>query len=686
LRLPSLEACSTGSVPVLLASRSLQKELLNSVSIVLEFDIIKTAFVPSFTAIYQSALMATPECIRLLEPQLSPCSNLDWLIYGQPIIALFSKSGNSAYTAFDREYLGQPSRHTRGQSLKLWVACDDANRLLIVLTQEIQVSSGKKPRIFYLCISVESLAVDTACPTYWAMSDGVVPLKPLDQSDGTSTRPDQTSRLLRINFSPTTKSYVIMPDFPHTGRVSEASMSLLRKLRTLSQAPYFDLFTTHDSWTYQSLLRLQAMLSDRTVTGFNINCNNFYPGGRRAIIDAWETQGWRPLVEGIGDESEMEPECRKGLKRKHDAISSVEVPGIGSLAPPPYDLPAPDLPSAAALEATSEAAFGVASTASFDMAAVLAKDYAESGQESVLSEVYPRGRSISLPPQTTFKPLSPNFDFTPIAPGIMPAVTPEPTTPVCIAAVSSSPFCSVALSLQIDEYSPAAPESTATPPQAPPHYVCKSPLSHVPETPPSYTLPACKAIAASTNTRSVLVNWLATVLRRYPYFHYICVTELLALGLGIRRADAEDTIRRLRARCLASLLDRVTDHDHLDVEHKSINNNGSSELEELVSWLLLLNPDGDLIFLEQLSEASKALKKVRKSEHDRGLGATPRSSDGALFDTPTSKDEYASVNEFMICKASIILDACMAFGDSISEQPKHDMKDRMLEEMERLVR
>ncbi|KAG9634742.1 hypothetical protein KCU95_g3106, partial [Aureobasidium melanogenum] len=630
--------------------------------------------------------MATPECIRLLEPQLSPCSGLDWLIYGQPVIALFSKSGNPAYTAFDREYLGQSSRHTRGQSLKLWVACDDTNRLLVVLTQEIQVSSGKKPRIFYLCISVESLSVDTASPAYWAISDGVVPLNPLNQLDNTNTRPDQTSRLLRISFSPAAKSYVIMPDFPHTGRVSEASMSLLRKLKALSQAPYFDLFTTHDSWTYQSLLRLQAILSDRTVTDFNINYNNFYPGGRRAIIDAWESQGWWPLVEEAQDRGEMEPECRQGLKRKHDSISNVDVPGIESLAPPPYDLPVPDLSSAAAPEATLGAALGAASTASFDMAAVLAKEYVESGRESVLSEVYPRGRSISLPPETTFKPLSPNFDFTPIASGVVPAVTPEPTTPVCI--VSSSPFRSVALSLQIDNYSPAAPASIAKrPPQAPPHYVCKSPLSHVPETPPSYTLPTCKAIATATSSRSILINWLATLLRRYPYFHYICITELLALGSEVRRGDAEDTIRRLRARCLASLLEQITDYDHLEVEHE-FTIEGSSELEELVSWLLLLNPDGDFVFLEQLSKASRALKDVRKSEHIRGLAATPRSSDGALFDHPhpTFKDECASVNEFMVCKASIILDACMAFGDSTLGQSKHEIKDRMLQEMERSIR
>jgi hypothetical protein len=80
-----------------------------------------------------------------------------------------------------------------------------------------------------------------------------------------------------------------------------------------------------------------------------------------------------------------------------------------------------------------------------------------------------------------------------------------------------------------------------------------------------------------------------------------------------------------------------------------------NEVEDLVSWLLVLDPEtGDTMFLEQLAEASNAWGC------ERGLGPTPRSSDGALFDEPGSP----VVLDFVRCKASIIMDACMAYGSA----------------------
>ncbi|KAI5208720.1 hypothetical protein E4T39_01203 [Aureobasidium subglaciale] len=315
-------------------------------------------------------MSSRPDAVRLLEPQLSQCMSLDWLVYGQPVVALFSRLGKSAYTPFDREYLGQPSRHNRaGQGLRLWIGYDeDTNKLIVALTQEIQVSNGKKPRTYYLCVPVESLAVEIAEPAYWAMSDGVIPLHILDRPN--NARPDQISRLLRVSFTLTARSWVIMPNFPHTGRVSETSMLLLSKLKALSEVTNFDLFTTHDSWIHQRLLRVQNVLRNGTVTGFNINHANFYPGGRAAVVDLWETQGWRPVEQAIEHKSQSD-QLTPGLKRKHDKIVNEELEFKSPPPPPPYGL---DEPRAEA-----------PSTASFDMAALL-DERAESGTDSLLSE------------------------------------------------------------------------------------------------------------------------------------------------------------------------------------------------------------------------------------------------------------------------------------------------------------
>jgi hypothetical protein len=529
--------------------------------------------VPSINFHYRSAVYSIPsinicsmplptECIRLLEPQLSPCTSLEWLVYEQPVIALFSKLGNSAYTDVDREYLGQTWRHSGDLGLKLCVGHDEeSKKLLVVLSQKIVTGRGARPRILYMFVPVESLGVDTSGPASWTMADDTVPLHTIDDPDDASV--DQSSRLLRTSFSPAVQPWVIMPNQPRLGRMSDDCMSTLRKLKSLSEASSFDLFIAHNPSSQQGLLKVKALLADNAVTGFNVNHTNFYPGGRSAVVGAWRCQGWLPLDEGVQEMG------GRGSKRKHNEIS-----GGGSI-PPTHDSVVPG------------AASGVASTDPFDMALILYEEVTasgqESGQESVLSEIYPRGRSISPPTVVeTPKPLSPNFVSTPVAPQEAP--------------------------------------------------------------PPSYHLPVVNARGpTATGHRNVLVNWLATLLARYPLVHYICTTDLLALGVATHAGDAR-AIRGLRAKCLAGLLRN-------QVERKT--SPERNEVEDLVSWLLVLDPDtGDTMFLEQLAQASKAWGS------ERGLEPTPRSSDGALFEEPGCP----VVPDFVVCKAKIIIDACMAYG------------------------
>jgi hypothetical protein len=509
------------------------------------------------------------ESMKLLQPQLSPGgSSLEWLLQEQPVVALFSKAGNTAYSDVDREYLGQTWRHSGDLGLKLSVAHnEESNRLLVVLSQKIVASRGARPRLLYMFVSIESLGLEIAGPASWTMADGIVPLHTID--DPNDARAEQSARLIRASFSPAAQSWVIMPNQPRLGRMSDESMSALRKLKSLSEASCFDLFVAYNSSAHEGLLRVKTLLADTTVTGFNVNYTRFYPGGRSAVVGAWAFQGLCPPEEGVQEGS------ARGSKRKHDEIS-----GGGSL-PPTHDSAAPG----AAPEVTS----GVASTDSFDMAIILFEEDAasgqESGQESVLSEIYPRGRSISPPTVVeTPKPLSPNFVFTPVAPQEAP--------------------------------------------------------------PPSYYLPVVKTRGpTATGHRSVLVNWLATLLVRYPLIHYTCITDLLALGRHAQAGDAR-AIRGSRAKCLAGLLRN-------QVERKT--SPERNEVEDLVSWLLVLDPEtGDTMFLEQLAEASNAWGC------ERGLGPTPRSSDGALFDEPGSP----VVLDFVRCKASIIMDACMAYGSA----------------------
>ncbi|KAI4727705.1 hypothetical protein E4T49_04545 [Aureobasidium sp. EXF-10728] len=508
------------------------------------------------------------EAIRLLEAQLSPSNNIHWIVYEQPVVALFSKTGNPTYTEFDREHLGHPSIDSSG--LKLWIAHDDeASKLLVVLTQEIRMVSRRQPRIFYMTVPVESLGFETSGPASWAMSDGVVPLHVVDEPKATAN----TLQLVRTSLSLAAKSSVLMPSFPYSGRVSPEAMSLICKLKILSEASCFDLFVPHSPSALHGLLRVKDILGKSTVSGFNVNHTNFYSKGRHAVIDAWESQGW------CSQDEEARERSAQGSKRKHDEIS-----GGGSLPPPYRRESVPGAAAGSAPEITPGVITpGVTSTASFDMALILYEEVCdsaqESGHESPLSGVYPRGRSISPPMAVaTPKPPSPNFEFT----------------------------------------SPLAPAKP----------------------PPSYDISINPTAAGH---RTVLVKWLAVLLRLYPDMYFTCARELLALGMAARAGDAR-AVRAARAKCMATIICHQTETKISPLR---------SNVEDLVGWLLVLDPEGgDLAFLTQITEMAKGC--------ERGLGPTPRSSDGALFDEPGSASPRGS--DVAFCKAAIIIDAAMKYG------------------------
>lgn len=508
-----------------------------------------------------------PESIRLLEPQLSPRGTLQWLVHEQPVVALFSKSGRLEYTDTDRDFLGQTCRHDGDLGLMLSIAHDEQNnKLLLFLSQKIVVNR-RKPRILYMFVPMKSLSVETADPAFWTMTGGIVPRRPIDNPE--DARVEQSSRLLRTTFSLAGNSWVLMPNQPHLGRLADESMSVIRKLKSFSEASRFDLFAAYDPLVQQGLLRFKTLLEQPDVTDFNVNHYRFYPGGRSAVVGAWRCQGWLPQEDGVQISS------GRGVKRSHE-----EMAGGGSL-PPAYE--------SAVSGAAPEVPSGVESTDPFDMAMIVYDEDAASGQESgqgsVLSEIYPRGRSIS-PPTVVETPLppSPNFVFSPVAPQEAP--------------------------------------------------------------PPSYHLPVCQAKGpTATGHRNVLVNWLATLLARYPLMHYTCTTDLLALGVAAQAGDAR-AIRGLRAKLVATLL-----------RHQVVRKNtpGRDEVEDLVSWLLVLDPDtGDTMFLEQLAEATKAW------EGQQGVGPTPQSPYPVLFSSP--EPERPVVRDLVVCKAKIIVDACMAYG------------------------
>ncbi|KAG9764418.1 hypothetical protein KCU73_g977, partial [Aureobasidium melanogenum] len=164
----------------------------------------------------------------------------------------------------------------------------------------------KKHRLFLHCLPIESLKLDGCDPAIWLLSDRTVP-KELDTDVAKKQLEGQKSRLLRMGFKiETNKSWVIMPQYPSTGKLSSDAASTLRKLKTLSEASTFSLFTAHDSWIQQALLKAEGLLKEKDgISGPKIEYSRFYPEGGGATIGCWKVQG----LHGASDDTEDNRSC-----------------------------------------------------------------------------------------------------------------------------------------------------------------------------------------------------------------------------------------------------------------------------------------------------------------------------------------------------------------------------------------
>lgn len=94
-------------------------------------------------------------------------------------------------------------------------------------------------------------------------------------------------------------------------------MSLLRKLKTLSEVSAFDLFTSHDSWIQQALFRAQNLLNKGGISHPEIQYSKFYSAGRAADVGCWGLQGWHDPMADTEEDSNSD-HTKRDLKRKRD--------------------------------------------------------------------------------------------------------------------------------------------------------------------------------------------------------------------------------------------------------------------------------------------------------------------------------------------------------------------------------
>lgn len=291
-----------------------------------------------------SVIMAVIADMQQLELHVQECStgSFTWVVRGQPVVAVFPTAPHSTQR-HNLDHTGQPSPHNAvPHDLLLWIGLDQAaSRLLLTLTQRIRVSSKRTSRLMFLIVPVETLTLELHEPTLQVLDQQKFPLALFDApGDVQST---QASRLLQMSFSlgMKCKSRVVMPGLGYAGDMSRHSLSLLRKLKALSESSHFDLFTNHNTWTQQGLVKAQSLLQTTRLVTPSLDLKGLYAGSRDGSWDNWEEQGWHDRDEG--DPNKVKSTVLRAKKHRRGRGTAQQVykrhkqsSPSPSTRPPPY--------------------------------------------------------------------------------------------------------------------------------------------------------------------------------------------------------------------------------------------------------------------------------------------------------------------------------------------------------------
>jgi hypothetical protein len=626
-------------------------------------------------------MMSVPKDIQLLHRSVVGCPHLKWIVSGKPVVALFPSLGQARYTDSDRCFLGKPSAdESFRNSLRLWIGFDEeSNKLLVTLTQRIRMTRVKKHRLFFLCLPTDSLKLDVDDPAMWLLSDHTVPKELL--KDVARKQPQgQKSRLLRLGFKiETNKSWVIMPQYPSTGKLSSDAASTLRKLKTLSEASAFDLFTSHDSWIQQALLKAECLLKKKDgISCPKIQYSRFYPEGRAATTGCWELQG----LHDASDDTEEDNNYAKSrlLKRKRDHA-----------APPPYETEpfapriglgpegpvienrcrqkGPTLPltiDTHTITHATDVSLEYANTSEIDdrlLGYVMRSSSPEA--HAIVERVEPSSVNATGPVYVEARPTACGRHSSHRRQCV--SVT---ARDVVSSATLATPFVFSDKCLPASAFVPSTPDAHGLS-STHPHDADIS-TSCVPETPVNVAASHVSPAIATNSIRCIptqqvplvlcsqnVVAWLVELWKRWPYAHYTCITQLLLIGGALDNMNV-DSYHVARARTLATLLDNQTTTQSAqlaarpDWPHTS-NDLIEDEIFELISWLTILDPDGDMIFCGQLNELA-VIKKMTQ-----GAAGSEREGIKSYHDTSSL---------FKRSKARIVLSACTRFGGTVLDQDK----------------
>jgi hypothetical protein len=662
--------------------------------------------------------MATRADIDALTEKLATNGPLSWVVADCPVVALFNNKQTQ-----DLDSLGQPlDRNGCGDLLRLWVGINENTReLFVTLTIRIRVSTVRKKtrrqgRLMFLVVPSASLRLKSSVIGY---TDLVEKLSQRLFDVPSDTRSAKCELLhMSIDLGPYTND-VIMPEYQCRTNVMPQAMTLLRKLKSLSEASSFQLYTNNEVLRQEAIQQVSNILMENPpMITPSVDIKGFYPGGRSACKNMWLEQGWLEA----GDKENTVEENRTELKTifepqppppyepnivPNHATASPASDGVLSL--PPIDAPVSqqglsDLPATALPKDSTPArsashhhyqqlCIDKTESAPIEMKqpSALARHPSPSTPEASLSSGYTATFLSGFPTQSPLRRFRDSL-------AAQIRAVPNKSSGLSVQVAASSVDDHV---LQDDDSSTRA----NTPSDG---------LSHVPDSAtrkrlPSYSLdedaskiskrqalaqPSPQLLLvnnlradfsptipdtvsrrdidqthASTRATSLpeqenqLSQWLVQAWQYCPTAHYLFILQLLSYGAALSGDYSQDEIASCHVQCTLALLAHCTkerlaeEHNRPSAEHAI-----DDQLRALVRWLYVLRPGADIEMFPSLLSLS-SLESILISH--------------------TGRDHGSIVADFQQQKAKVVSQACIRYGAELLQTETNDLVPTMLQEGEK---
>jgi hypothetical protein len=652
--------------------------------------------------------MATQADIDALNDKLNTTGPLSWIIADCPVVAVFRDKETQ-----NLDSLGQPlDRNGCGDLLRLWVGMNQETReLFLTLTIRIRVSHVRKKtrrqgRLMFLVVPNTSLQLRSSTVGFTDLVEHVSQRLFEAPSDTESAKCELLQ--MSVHLGPHV-SDVIMPEFQCRSNVMPQAMALLRKLKSLSEASSFQLYTNPDASRQAAIKHVSnILLGPSSMITPSVDLKGFYPGGRSACRNMWLDQGWLET----GDKSI--PGREDPTEGNQKELQTVFDPQ----PPPPYEPNtvldrAPTSPFPDGVPSLPPVVAPLSQEGLPDLPATAVVGSNTPVHSSLYHESVPR---VINHPSTTIRHSSPVTPAGSLSSGYtatflsgFSSQSPLRRLRDSLAAQAKavqtiSSGASVQVAASSVGYHASHDDDVSTRANTPSDVVGRVPDSVTRKRSPSYSLEEDvsniskrQVLIQQSPKRTHLVNfsptipdtvslrdedqthvptraintlehetqlsqWLLQAWQHCPTAHYFLIAQLLSYGAALSGDSSQDEIAACHVQCTTALLAHCTGETlQEEVSRSSTDDTTHDQLQALIRWLYVLRPGADIELFPSLLSLSFLNQQ-------------------SCIVSRFGNDSDSLHADFGRQKAKIVSQACMRYGAGLLQNDSSALVSMMLRE------